>query len=268
MSDFVQFVVQHGYSVLFLWVLAEQFGLPIPALPVLLAAGAISATDQMHFSLALSYCVLAALTSDVVWYEFGKRKGATVLRLLCRISLEPDSCVRRTETLYEKYGERSLLWAKFVPGLNTAAPPVAGMFGMSLWRFLLFDAMGAIFWAGSFLGLGWLFSHELDDVAHYAERLGFWLVVLLGLGLAGYVGAKLRERRKFLASLVADRIDADELLNLLASGEEFTIIDLRHALDALPDPRTLPGALRMTPDELRARHAEIPRDRGVILYCT
>ncbi len=268
MREFVEFVIQHGYSMLFLWVLAEQFGLPIPAIPVLLAAGAISATGQMYFSLALGYCVLAALLSDLLWYEFGRRKGTSVLQLLCRISLEPDSCVRRTETLYEKHGELSLLWAKFVPGLNTAAPPVAGMFGMPLWRFLLFDAMGAIFWAGSFLGLGWLFSHQLDAVGHYAERLGFWLLVLLGLGLAGYIGMKLRERRQFLTSLVADRIESEELLKLLERGDRVTIVDLRHALDALPDPRTLPGALRMTPDELRARHAEIPRDRGVVLYCT
>lgn len=268
MGEFVQFVIQHGYSVLFVWVLVEQFGLPIPAVPVLLAAGAISASQQMYFSLALGFCVVAALLSDLLWYEFGKRRGATVLQLLCRISLEPDSCVRRTETLYEKYGERSLLWAKFVPGLNTAAPPVAGMFGMPRWRFLLFDAMGAILWAGSFLGLGWLFSHQLDAVAHYAERLGFWLLVVLGIGLAAYIGMKLHERRKFLESLVADRIEADDLIRSLERGDTLTIVDLRHSLDALPDPRTLPGALRMTPDELRARHAEIPRDRGVILYCT
>lgn len=268
MSEFVQFVVQHGYSVLFVWVLAEQFGLPIPAVPVLLAAGAISANSQMYFSLALGYCVLAALISDVAWYEFGKRKGATVLQLLCRISLEPDSCVRRTETLYEKHGERSLLWSKFVPGLSTAAPPVAGMFGMPLWRFLLFDTMGSMWWAGGFLGLGWIFSHQLDSIAHYSERLGFWLLVFFGLGLAAYIEMKLRERRRFLKSLAAERIEPEELFRLIEGGQQLTIIDLRHALDALPDPRTLPGALRLTPEELRARNAEIPRDRGVILYCT
>lgn len=268
MNEIVQFVIQHGYWVLFGWVLAEQLGLPIPSMPILLAAGAVAGTRQLYFSLALAISVVAAVTSDVVWYEIGKKKGSTVLQLLCRISLEPDSCVRRTEGLYEKYGERSLLWAKFVPGLNTAAPPVAGMFGMAMWRFLLFDTMGAILWAGSFLGLGWLFSDQLELVAQYAERLGLWLLVLLGLGLVGYIVMKWRERRQFLKSLVADRIQPEELLAMLNRGEPLTIIDLRHPLDALPDPRTLPGALRMTPDELRKRQAEIPRDRGVILYCT
>lgn len=268
MHEIVEFVLHHGYAVLFAWVLAEQLGLPLPAMPILLAAGAIAGTQQMHFSLALLYCVLAALLSDLIWFEFGRMRGADVLRVLCRISLEPDSCVRRTEGLYEKYGERSLLWAKFVPGLNTAAPPVAGMFGMPLWRFLLFDSAGAIVWASSFLGLGWMFSDQLEDVAHYVERFGFGLVIVVGAALAGYIGKKYSDRRRFLRSLVAERITADDLHERLEKNEPVTIIDLRHPLDALPDPRTLPGALRMTPEELRQRHMEIPRDRGVVLYCT
>lgn len=242
--------------------------MPIPAAPLLLAGGAISGTRQMYFSLALLTSVTAALTADLFWYEVGKRKGAVVLQWLCRVSLEPDSCVRRTESLFERYGERSLLWAKFVPGLNTAAAPVAGMFGMPKWRFFLFDTMGAILWAGSFLGLGWLFSSRLEEVGRYAERLGFWLVVLLALGLSAYIVKKFIERQRFLQSLARDRISAEEVKEMLERGEPVTIIDLRHALDALPDPRTLPGALRMTPDELRLRQMEIPRDRGVILYCT
>jgi membrane protein DedA with SNARE-associated domain len=266
--EVVGFLLKHGYSLLFGWVLAEQLGLPIPSAPILLAAGAISGSKQMYFSLSLLIAITAAVISDVIWYEIGKRKGSAVLQLLCRISLEPDSCVRRTESLYEKYGEKSLLWAKFVPGLNTAAPPVAGMFGMPIWKFLIFDLMGCILWAGSFLGLGWIFSDALEDVARYAERLGFWLLVLIGLALGGYIVKKYRERRDFIKTLARDRITADELKEMLDRGESMTIIDLRHSLDALPDPRTLPGALRMTPDELKARQAEIPRDRGVILYCT
>jgi membrane protein DedA with SNARE-associated domain len=266
--EIIGFLLKHGYSLLFGWVLAEQLGLPIPSAPVLLAAGALSGSKQMYFSLALLFAITATVLSDIIWYEIGKRKGSAVLRLLCRISLEPDSCVRRTESLYEKYGEKSLLWAKFVPGLNTAAPPVAGMFGMPIWRFVIFDAMGSILWAGSFLGLGWLFTDALEDVAHYAERLGFSLVVLVALAFAGYIVKKYRERRNFILTLARDRITADDLKAMLDRGDPLTIIDLRHSLDALPDPRTLPGALRMKPDELKERQAEIPRDRGVILYCT
>ncbi len=268
MGEVIAFVIQHGYYVLFVWVLAEQLGLPIPSMPILLAAGAVSGMHRMYFSIALAISVVAGIASDVLWYAIGKRKGSDVLDFLCRVSLEPDSCVRRTEMLYEKYGERSLLWAKFVPGLNTAAPPVAGMFGMPIGRFLLFDSMGTILWAASFLGLGWLFADQLETVAHYAERLGFWLVLLLALGLLAYIGFKIYERRQFLKSLVSERIEPTELFAKLQRGDPVTIIDLRHPLDALPDPRTLPGAIRMTPDELRSRHGEIPRDRGVVLYCT
>jgi hypothetical protein len=105
-------------------------------------------------------------------------------------------------------------------------------------------------------------------VALYAERLGFWLLVLAALALIGYIAMKYRERREFMRTLVRDRISAEDLKGMLDRGEPVTIIDLRHSLDALPDPRTLPGALRMNPDELKARQAEIPRDRGIILYCT
>ena len=268
MLELIQFLIQHGYSLLFVWILGEQLGLPIPSAPIMLAAGAIAGTGEMHFSLILFVCVAGSLIADFAWYEIGRRKGSSVLRLLCRISLEPDSCVRRTETLYEKYGEKSLLWAKFVPGLNTAAPPVAGMFRMPLGRFLLFDFLGSFFWSGSFLGLGWLFSDQLEDVALYLRRLGFWLVFLLGMALAAYIVQKYEDRRRFMKTLAKDRITTDELKAMLDRGEPMTIIDLRHALDALPDPRTLPGALRMEPRELRRRQMEIPRDRGVILYCT
>jgi hypothetical protein len=142
------------------------------------------------------------------------------------------------------------------------------MFGMPIWKFLIFDIMGSILWAGSFLGLGWIFSDALEDVARYAERLGFWLLVLVAVALIGYITMKYRERREFMRTLVRDRITAEDLKGMLDRGEPLTIIDLRHSLDALPDPRTLPGALRMNPDELKARQAEIPRDRGIILYCT
>jgi membrane protein DedA with SNARE-associated domain len=266
--ELVQFLLKNGYILLFAWVFSEQLGLPIPASPAMLAAGAIAGTQRMHFSVALVVCVLAALVSDSIWFEIGRRKGSSVLRLLCRISLEPDSCVRRTESLYERHGERAFLWAKFVPGLNTVASPVAGMFGMRRSRFLLFDSTGAFLWAGSFIGLGWLFSNQLEDVAFYLRRLGYWLVILLGLALASYVVRKYEDRRSFMKSLVKDRISAEELKARLDRGEPVTIIDLRHALDALPDPRTLPGALRMEPGQISARQTEIPRDRGVILYCT
>jgi membrane protein DedA with SNARE-associated domain len=268
LKETLQFVVEHGYLVLFLWVLVEQLGLPLPSVPILLAAGALSGTGHMSLAASLFLALLAALISDIIWFEFGKAKGASVLNTLCRISLEPDSCVRRTEQIYEKSGARALLVSKFVPGLNTAAPPVAGMFGMNFWRFLLFDALGCLLWASTFIGLGWIFADQLEDVALNAERLGTWLLVLLVGALAAYVAKKWWERKKFLKTLAEDRITPEELAEKLNSHEPVAIIDLRHPLDVLPDPRMLPGAIRMTAEELEARNEEIPRDREIILYCT
>jgi membrane protein DedA with SNARE-associated domain len=268
LKETLQFVVEHGYLVLFVWVLVEQLGLPLPSVPILLAAGALSGTGHMSLGVSLAVALLAALISDILWFEFGRVKGASVLNTLCRISLEPDSCVRRTEQIYEKNGARALLVSKFVPGLNTAAPPVAGMFGMNFWRFLVFDALGSLFWASTFILLGWIFADQLEDVALNSERLGTWLLVLLIGLLAAYVAKKWWERKKFLKTLAEDRITPQELAEKLNSTEPVAIIDLRHPLDVLPDPRMIPGAIRMTAEELEARNEEIPRDREIILYCT
>ena len=173
MNETFQFLVRHGYSVLFVWVLAEQLGLPLPATPLLLAAGALAGSGQMNLPLAISVAVLASMLGDVSWYEFGRRRGGKVLNLLCRISLEPDSCVRKTETAFVRHGARSLLIAKFVPGLNTMAPPLAGIIGMRLGRFLIFDALGAFLYLGTFVGLGFVFSSQLEQVAARVAGLGF-----------------------------------------------------------------------------------------------
>src|SRR5437879_7529576 len=157
MNELLQFVVRHGYTLVFAWVFIEQAGLPVPSAPLLLAAGALSGAHGMNLSLAITFAVLASVASDSIWYELGRRKGVRVLRLLCRISLEPDSCVRQTEDVFARHGARSLLVAKFVPGLNTVAPPLAGIFRMRLSRFMVFNGVGTVLWAGAFVALGYSF---------------------------------------------------------------------------------------------------------------
>ncbi len=191
-----------------------------------------------------------------------------MLRLLCRISLEPDSCVRRTEDVFQRYGTGTLVVAKFIPGLNLAAAAVMGMSGLTRRRFLVYDTLGALLWAGAFLGVGYIFTNQLELAARYAFRLGGWLLLILLGGLAAFVTLKWRQRRQFLKSLVADRIQPEELKAKLDAGESVVILDLRHALDSLPDPRTIPGAVRLQPDQLQERYRELPRDAQVFLYCT
>src|SRR5262245_57231714 len=161
MHGTVEFLLHHGYVVLLGWVFLEQLGLPVPSLPLLLAAGASAGAGHLSLFGSLLLCVFAAVFADTIWYELGRAKGIRVLQLLCKISLEPDSCVRRTEGVFSKQGARSLLLAKFVPGLSTVAPPLAGIFHMRARKFFLFDAMGALLWGLSILGAGYLFSEQI-----------------------------------------------------------------------------------------------------------
>jgi len=268
MSETISFLVRHGYAVLFVWVFAEQVGLPLPSAPLLLAAGALAGTGRLNLTLVIGLPLAAALLSDVLWYELGRRRGAKVLQLLCRISLEPDSCVRRTEDVYVRHGARSLVVAKFIPGLNTAAPPLAGIFRMRLARFLLFDALGAMVWVGVFVALGYVFSNQLERVADRALTLGTGLLVLLLGSLLGYIGWKYVHRQRFLRQLRIARITPEELKQKLDAGEEVVIVDLRHSLDFEAEPQTIPGAVHLDAKELEERDRQIPRDRDVVLYCT
>ena len=268
MMDALQFLLRHGYAVVFGFVFIEQLGAPIPALPILLAAGALAGSGRLSLTLALGVALAAALPADFLWYQLGRRRGHKILNFLCRISLEPDSCVRNTENLYARHGARSLIFSKFVPGLSTAAPPLAGLFGMRPLRFLAFDAGGTLVWAGALVGLGYLFSDQIERVAGYAAQLGSWLVVILVGGLGAYIGWKFYERQKFLRELRIARITPEELRQRMDSGESVVVVDLRHSLEFDAEAVRVPGALHMLPDELDRRHEEIPRDREVVLYCT
>jgi membrane protein DedA with SNARE-associated domain len=268
MHNVLEFLIRHGYLVLLVWVFIEQAGLPVPSLPLLLAAGALSGIHKMNFFVALGACVIGAVVADSMWYQLGKHKGVRVIQLLCRISLEPDSCVRRTQGVFEKQGARSLLFAKFVPGLSTVATPLAGIFHMRLRRFLLFDGLGSAIWAGTFLGLGFVFRDQLERIGQRIQSLGAGaLVLILGL-LAIYIAYKFIARRKFLRDLRIGRITVEELKQKIDEKEDLTIVDLRHSLDFEADPETIPGAFRMDARELEEKHNPLPTDRDIILYCT
>src|SRR5438093_7728686 len=218
MHSTLEFLIKHGYMVLLAWVFAEQLGLPIPSLPMMLAAGALAGTGHLSFWTSLFLVTIAALCADSFWYILGRKKGIRILQFLCKISLEPDSCVRRTEGIFSKQGARSLLIAKFLPGLSTVAPPLAGIFHMRPRRFLLFDAAGSLLWAGSFLGLGYIFSGGIERIAEHLAALGGWLLVLL-LGILGaYLTYKSVARQRLLRDLRIARITEDEMIPKLDAG--------------------------------------------------
>src|SRR6201981_2986260 len=174
MHSAFEFLFKHGYVVLLAWVFAEQLGLPIQSLPVVLAAGALAGTGHLSFWASLFFVAIAALSADSFWYALGRIKGIRILQFLCKISLEPDSCVRRTEGIFSKQGARSLLLAKFIPGLSTVAPPLAGIFHMRARKFLLFDGLGSLVWGFSVFCAGFLFSSEIERIAERGAELGGW----------------------------------------------------------------------------------------------
>ena len=259
------FLVRHGYAVLFGWVLLEQLGLPIPAAPLLIAAGALARAGKLNLTFAVALPFIALILADLFWYFLGRYRGGRILKLLCRISLEPDSCVRRTENLFIRYGVRSLLVAKFIPGLNTAAPSLAGVFRMPVRRFLIFDSLGGLLWVVTVTSLGLIFSDQLERIA---LRWGGWLVAVLAGGLAAYVLWKFIQRQRFLRRLRIARITPKELMDKLTAKENISIVDLRQPMDIEAFPQMIPGALRIAMEEIEERHREIPRDRDVVLYCS
>jgi membrane protein DedA with SNARE-associated domain len=266
MGKTVEFLVRHGYVLLFFWVLAEQAALPLPSVPLLLACGALASAGKLNLALIFLYGVAGCLIADFVWFQLGRHRGAKVLRFICRIALEPDSCVRKTENVFLKYGMRSLLVSKFVPGLNAVAAPLAGSSSASFGRFLLFDGLGALIWITSYVCVGYIFSDQLEDVARFAIHMGSGVVLLVGGLLAAWVGWKFVQRRRFIKKLAVNRITAEELRDKLKSGEDVVIIDVRNNLAAAAD--SLPGALKISTEDLAARHDEIPRDRDIVLFCS
>ena len=268
MSETIKFVAQHGYVLLFFWVLAEQIGLPLPAFPILVAGGALAGSHQLTLGYVVVLAAMASLISDTVWYQLGRRRGASILGFLCKISIEPDSCVRRAEDTFQRYGARSLLVAKFVPGLNTAAPPMAGVTGMPRWRFTGWSALGGLLWSGSFILIGYFFSSQLERIGYFSERLGNGALVLFALAFTTYLLRRYQQRRAFIQQLMRERIEPEAVRDMLDRGEPVYILDLRHALDFLAYPQTLPGAIRLDPKDLDERATEIPRDREIVLYCT
>jgi membrane protein DedA with SNARE-associated domain/rhodanese-related sulfurtransferase len=266
MTDTVGFVVRHGAVLIFAAVFIEQAGLPIPAAPILLAAGALIAQAKMSLIVAFSTAIVGSLLADSMWFYLGRRGGTRVLNLLCRISLEPDSCVRRTLGLFTRFGMRGVIAAKFIPGLSTLVPPLAGSSGVSVPRFFFFDAIGSALYTGSLLSLGVLFSKQLEQVIGALSGLGAGALAMIG-GLATlYIAYKYLQRRRLLRELRTTRISVDELHDKLQGGEEPVILDLRSREEIRQDPSLIRGALLVTMDEVE--HREIPPDRDVILYCS
>ena len=268
MNETVEFLIQHGAMVLFVALLIEQSGLPFPATPVLLFAGALVGAEKLHWAPTLVGGVLGSLASDLIWFYLGVFRGRHTLKVLCRISLEPDSCVQRTHDLFGKYGMAGLVGGKFIPGLSTLLPPLAGSSGVSLSQFLFFDGLSSVLYCGSFMMVGFFFSNQVEEIIAALASLGTGTLALTIGALAAYIGYKYFQRQRLLRELRVARITADELHQKLQAGENPLILDLRAASELDQDPSVIRGALQMSITELENGSQEIPHDREIVLYCS
>jgi membrane protein DedA with SNARE-associated domain len=232
--------------------------------PVLVGAGALAAAGQMRFDVAVWIALATCIAGDMLWYELGRKKGNSVLSALCRISLEPDSCVRRSKVFFEKGANRTLLFSKWLPGVSHVVPAVAGLSGIERQHFFIANAAGSALWIVVLMLAGYLPVERM----HVASAVAPILFEAALVALAANVVIKYVQRRRFLKELYKLRISPQDVRQMLDAGEKIVILDLRHPLDSIADPRTLPGAIRVLPSEVTRRAAVLPRDEEIILYCT
>jgi membrane protein DedA with SNARE-associated domain len=264
----IHFLEVYGYWLVFGMVLAENLGVPLPSFPVLLMAATM--VRSTHFSLAglLLVSTLGALTADITWYILGRVRGRPILRVLCALTLNPDSCVSRTENIFVRHGLKSLLVAKFVPGLNTVAPPLAGLLKISPLQFALFDLGGIVIWASSALALGVIFRTQVETVLIWLTAFGRVSLLIFLVLIVGWLLLKWVERRQFYKLLEKSRITPPEVKAMLDAGHEIAIVDLRSDFSFETDGVKIPGSIHIPPRNFEARYKEIPQGRPVVMYCT
>jgi len=256
-----------GLTVLFFNVLLQQLGLPVPVVPTLVVAGALAADGQLPLPGVYALALAACLIGDSTWYTAGRIYGMRVMRLLCRISLTPDTCVRQTQTSFERHGPLALVVAKFIPGLRMIAPPLAGATRMNFARFAGLSLLGSSLWVGAALVAGVLLRPEIARLLPRLAGLEGVLVVLLLVLLAAYIALKWRERRRFYAALDMARISVEELYARMQGEPAPVIVDVRSATALGLEGRRIPGALHVPLHEVAQHLSGLPRDREIVLYC-
>jgi membrane protein DedA with SNARE-associated domain/rhodanese-related sulfurtransferase len=261
-------LAQYGLAIVALNVLLNQIGLPVPVIPTLVLAGALGANGQLPLAAIFLAAVLACLVADCGWYWVGPKYGIRVLKTLCRISLEPDSCVAETQSQFDRWGVNSLVIAKFVPGLATIAPPLAGAMRIGWLRFIGLSSLAAALWVGAALFAGMLFKTQIERLLIRVDQFGsmaFGVAVVL---LGAYVGYKWWERRRFYTMLRMARISVAELDQLIQTGSQPLIIDVRSPSARALEPRWIPGAVHISLPDVALHLKDLPKDRDIILYCT
>jgi len=267
MTSIPDLLAQYGTAVLFVWAFAVQAGLPAPAIPMLVGAGALSGSGHMTLALAVGAAMLATLCADVLWYSLGRSQGTRVLGAICRFSLDPDSFIRDAKERFIAHRMRYLILAKFLPGVNPLAAGLAGAVSVRPEQFLVYAGTGAFLWAGIWITLGYVCADLIGFLATRAARVGKPLTIALAAALAAYLVFKYMRRRRFLEHLLKARITPQQLKRRLEAGDHLVIVDLRTALDIEAAPYGIPGARQISPETLQHPTHLIPRDSEVVFYC-
>jgi membrane protein DedA with SNARE-associated domain/rhodanese-related sulfurtransferase len=266
--DLIALLTQWGVPLVIAAVLLEQSGLPVPAPPVLVVAGALAASGAMRPEIVFVAAVAACLLADHGWFILGRRFGRRLLATLCRLSLSPDTCVRKTDDLIGRHGAPLLLVAKFIPGVSAVAIPTASAMGIPYRRFILYDGLGCLLWSGVYVGAGVIFSREIERVLASMSWLGRGSLAVLFALLSIYVGAKFLHRRRLRRLHRLVRISPDEVVRLLEEDPDLVILDARSMVARSEDPRLLPRSILL--DERRAIDV-LPkgrRDQTIVTFCT
>jgi membrane protein DedA with SNARE-associated domain/rhodanese-related sulfurtransferase len=267
MAPLAHLIHTYGVFIVFGIVLVEQLGLPIPAFPILIIAGAMAVDNGTNWPLYLAAAVLACLMSDFFWFRAGRFYGKRILRLLCKISLSPDSCVSQTEDNFGRWGAKSLIVAKFIPGFSTIVSPLAGATGTRTSHFLSFSAVGGLLWSSVGMGIGAWFHDSIDDVIAWFKALGSTALMVVGALLALFVLLKYIERKRNLGASKVPRVTMDELKVLLENGHDPLIVDAR-GVTARQLEEGIPGAL-VYGDAAPARlMASLDKERHIVIYCS
>ena len=266
MDHLIALIQQYGLGFVFLNVLALQAGLPLPAYPTLMVAGALAAAGGTPVYQLVGVGVVGALIADTGWYSAGRTFGMRILSTLCRVSLSQDTCVRQTESIFQRFGPSSMLFAKFVPGFASVATALAGAIRLNYFKFVAFDAVGAALWVGVGVGLGYLFRDAIVDVMAKLSALGKYGVMLVVLGFVLWILVKWFRRYIFIKQLRMDRVTVDELRQLLDEDKVEALVDVRSPLTQAATGR-IPGALAIDMQKIREGFNGVPADGEVIVYC-
>jgi membrane protein DedA with SNARE-associated domain len=261
-------LIRYGIGLVFLNVLVEQLGIPLPSLPTLIVAGALAAEGKLSLALVIAASFSAALVADTIWFVLGRRFGQRILKGLCRVSLSPDACVRQTQGLFERFGMGTVVASKFIVGFSTVAPPLAGAMGVRTLRFLAYDLLGITLWAGSAIALGYVFHDAVGDVIATLSNYGEVALLFVAAAFALFIALKWVQRRRFFLALRMARIEPEELHDLMETEPRPIVVDVRTDSGRRVDPRRIPGATVLEIHLIDEKAAGLPRDKDIVVYCT